>query len=204
MNFTHYIIGTNYNTMSAINEIKECEYCGGDCYKTGEWVCDEFIKDQAEEEELKKNPCYEHYQNGQYYCELCKPPERKCINAFNDNYDDCMGIARDFCETCENCAPKKVVKRVVKKKIVEPESEDDEYDICEICYKHIYGHNALQDFDRCDGVYFCSYDCLAVSKLKKVDCEGCGEKYREDKLTNERCHVCHLNYLNFLEYLKTV
>jgi hypothetical protein len=156
---------------------KECEYCGNDCYKTGEWICNEYNKDYAEEEELKKSPCYEHYQNGQYYCELCQPPETE--------------------------KPKPIVKKVVKKKIVEPES-DDEYDICEICYVHIHNHNGLQDHDRRDGVYFCSFDCLAVSTLKKISCEGCGYKYREDLLINERCHVCHLNYLNFLEYLKTV
>lgn len=186
--------------MSTINEMKECEYCGSDCYKTGDWICDEFIKDQAEEEELKKNPCYEHYQNGQYECELCKAPERCCINAFNDdNTQNCTGIAMEQKETCENCSPKKVIKKVVKKKVVEyissdAELSDDEWDICEICYKHIYNHNGLQDHDRCDGVYFCTVDCLAISKLKNIYCESCGGKFREDKMIEDKCQACHKHY----------
>jgi len=159
--------------MSTINEIKECEYCGNDCYKTGEWICDEYNKDHAEEEELKKNPCYEHYQNGQYYCKLCQPPETECIRITKEGDITAVEYISSDAEL----------------------SDDEEWEICEICYRHLYtGCVKIEDPDRCDGVYFCTIDCLAISKLKNLYCESCGGKFREDKMIEDKCQACHKHY----------
>ena len=96
----------------------------------------------------------------------------------------------------EQIQPAIVVEEVVISSAAEL-SHNDEWDICEICYRHIYNHNGLQDTDRCDGVYFCTINCLSISKLKNIYCESCGGKFREDKMIDDNCQPCHKNYLNY-------
>jgi flagellar biosynthesis GTPase FlhF len=75
------------------------------------------------------------------------------------------------------------------------DTDDEEWEICEICYRHLYTFmEKIEDPDRCDGVYFCTVDCLAISKLKNIYCESCGGKFREDKMIEDKCQTCHNHY----------
>jgi len=75
------------------------------------------------------------------------------------------------------------------------DTDDEEWEICEICYRHLpTGMYKVEDPDRCDGVYFCTVDCLAISKLKNIYCESCGGKFREDKMIEDKCQTCHNHY----------
>ena len=100
---------------------------------------------------------------------------------------------------------KPVTKKVVE--IPQPESiepsivvsneDKDEWEVCETCYKHIYNHNSTTKFQ--DRVYFCNQECLDIFQIKIMECESCGVKIREDKLTDDRCANCHNGYLNWME-----
>jgi len=155
-----------------------CGYCGNKCYANGVWHCEEYIKDQEEEEERERlygdNPCYQHYRDGvSYYCDICRIIKcDKCQLSIQER-----NTINGLCQFCY--VPEKVSNPVadcltfIIDRIVDAETNSIKENECPVCMEQI-------PTDRCD----------LITTGDNCEHHHCGNCLHYLENSTNKCSIC--------------